>query len=85
MLLVCALQETQDPPEALSCIPSLQLSDIPKRAATIPTELSEARRLGLWCQSAMHYLYTMKPLLQVLQQRVGHIARQWCAGVSAAV
>jgi len=38
----CA-QETPDPPEALTCMPSLQLSDIPKRAATIPTEISEAR------------------------------------------
>jgi Zn-dependent M16 (insulinase) family peptidase len=38
----CA-QETPDPPEALTCMPSLQLSDIPKRAATIPTDISEAR------------------------------------------
>ena len=41
----CA-QETPDPPEALTCMPSLQLSDIPKRAATIPTEISEARAGG---------------------------------------
>ena len=37
----CALQETPDPPEALRCIPSLQLADIPKRASTVPTALSE--------------------------------------------
>lgn len=34
-------QETPDPPEALLCIPSLQLSDIPKTIATIPTAKSE--------------------------------------------
>ena len=33
-------QATPDSPEALSCIPSLQLSDIPKEAATIPSEVS---------------------------------------------
>ena len=30
-------QETPDEPEALKCIPSLALSDIPKEAASIPT------------------------------------------------
>jgi presequence protease len=30
-------QETPDPPEALSCIPSLSLSDIPREVSTIPT------------------------------------------------
>lgn len=35
-----SLQETPDPPEALACIPSLQLSDIPKTASTIPTEIT---------------------------------------------
>ena len=33
-------QATPDSPEALSCIPSLQLSDIPKQAAPIPTAVS---------------------------------------------
>jgi len=33
-------QATPDSPEALACIPSLQLSDIPKEAATIPTDVS---------------------------------------------
>lgn len=34
------MQETPDPPEALTCIPSLQLSDIPKQAETIPSSLT---------------------------------------------
>ena len=32
-----SLQETPDTPEALSCVPTLLLSDIPKEASTIPT------------------------------------------------
>jgi hypothetical protein len=39
---LCGVQETPDPPEALSCIPSLQLSDIPPKAATIPTDIGKA-------------------------------------------
>eukprot|EP00775_Hariotina_reticulata_P005466 gene5466-5701_t len=34
-------QETPDSPEALTCIPSLQLSDIPKTITKVPTALSE--------------------------------------------
>lgn len=34
-------QETPDPPEALTCIPSLQLSDIPRTITKIPTAISE--------------------------------------------
>ena len=34
------MQETPDPPEALSCMPSLQLSDIPREASTIPTDVT---------------------------------------------
>ena len=37
-----ARQETPDSPEALSCIPSLQLSDIPPRAKPTPTAVSAA-------------------------------------------
>jgi Zn-dependent M16 (insulinase) family peptidase len=37
----CASQETPDLPEALRCVPSLQLADIPKRTSTVPTTLSE--------------------------------------------
>ncbi|KAF8058036.1 PREP1 [Scenedesmus sp. PABB004] len=33
-------QETPDSPEALACIPSLKLSDIPKAITTVPTSLS---------------------------------------------
>jgi Zn-dependent M16 (insulinase) family peptidase len=33
-------QETPDPPEALECIPSLQLADIPKNIITVPTALA---------------------------------------------
>lgn len=32
-------QETPDAPEALSCVPSLALSDIPKEASTVPTAI----------------------------------------------
>ena len=52
-LMGCVLQETPDSPEALNCIPSLQLSDIPKQAATIPTELSEARLLRSWVSTLL--------------------------------
>jgi Peptidase M16C associated len=34
-------QETPDPPEALNCIPSLQLADIPKEIAAVPTDISD--------------------------------------------
>lgn len=34
-------QETPDDPEALKCMPSLALSDIPKEAATVPTAVAE--------------------------------------------
>lgn len=36
------MQETPDPPEALSCMPSLQLSDIPREASTIPTDVASS-------------------------------------------
>lgn len=32
-------QETPDPPEALKCVPSLSLEDIPKKPVHIPTEV----------------------------------------------
>ena len=35
------LQETPDPPQALSCVPTLQLSDIPREVSTVPTALTE--------------------------------------------
>ena len=34
-------QETPDPPEALRCMPSLQLADIPTQASTVPTAVAE--------------------------------------------
>ena len=34
------LQETPDSPEALACVPTLAISDIPKEAKSIPTEVS---------------------------------------------
>ena len=39
------LQETPDPPEALKCIPTLQLSDIPATVTIVPTVRLEV--LGL--------------------------------------
>lgn len=32
-------QETPDPPEALKCVPSLSLKDIPKKPAYVPIEV----------------------------------------------
>ena len=40
MLLL--VQETPDKPEALQCMPSLQLADIPREASTIPTDVTTA-------------------------------------------
>ncbi|GFP84559.1 presequence protease 1 chloroplastic/mitochondrial [Phtheirospermum japonicum] len=34
-------QETPDPPEALKCVPSLSLKDIPKKPIHIPTEIGD--------------------------------------------
>ncbi|XP_051146762.1 presequence protease 1, chloroplastic/mitochondrial-like [Andrographis paniculata] len=34
-------QETPDPPEALKCVPSLSLEDIPKRPIHVPTEVGD--------------------------------------------
>ena len=33
-------QESPDAPEALTCMPSLQLADIPRQASTIPTDIA---------------------------------------------
>lgn len=35
-------QETPDPPEALSCVPSLSVDDIPKKAAPVPTTVTKS-------------------------------------------
>lgn len=35
------MQETPDDPESLSCIPSLHLADIPKKAETVPSTLTD--------------------------------------------
>ena len=37
------LQETPDPPQALSCVPTLQLSDIPRKVSTVPTAVTETQ------------------------------------------
>lgn len=46
------LQETPDPPEALNCIPSLQLADIPKTVTAVPTDIShdQVRWFCVQCQ-----------------------------------
>ncbi|PIN10818.1 Metalloendoprotease HMP1 (insulinase superfamily) [Handroanthus impetiginosus] len=36
-------QETPDPPEALKCVPSLSLQDIPKKPIQIPTEVGDIK------------------------------------------
>ena len=38
-----ALQETPDTAEALACVPSLALEDIPKRATTVPSEVTQVQ------------------------------------------
>ena len=35
------VQETPDTPEALTCVPSLHLADIPKRASTVPSDVTQ--------------------------------------------
>jgi Zn-dependent M16 (insulinase) family peptidase len=40
-------QETPDPPEALNCIPSLQLADIPKEIAAVPTDIGNEHGVKL--------------------------------------
>ncbi|KAI8467060.1 MAG: peptidase M16C associated-domain-containing protein [Monoraphidium minutum] len=39
-------QERPDPPEALTCIPSLQLSDIPKATTKVPTSVTSLNAAG---------------------------------------
>ena len=41
------VQETPDTPEALACVPTLLISDIPKEASTIPTALEESQGVTL--------------------------------------
>eukprot|EP00879_Flechtneria_rotunda_P006113 GHRR01006426.1.p1 GENE.GHRR01006426.1~~GHRR01006426.1.p1 ORF type:complete len:1001 (+),score=416.66 GHRR01006426.1:475-3477(+) len=48
-------QETPDPPEALACIPALQLSDIPKTITKVPTAISQ---LSGGAQLLAHELFT---------------------------
>ena len=40
--LLLLVQETPDKAEALQCMPSLQLTDIPREASTIPTDVTTA-------------------------------------------
>ncbi|KAL3139941.1 hypothetical protein ABBQ38_004231 [Trebouxia sp. C0009 RCD-2024] len=40
-------QETPDTPEALACVPTLLISDIPKEASSIPTALEESQGVTL--------------------------------------
>lgn len=44
------LQETPDSPEALKCIPGLALSDIPKEASSIPTDIATEQVLANLCR-----------------------------------
>lgn len=41
------VQETPDSPEALACVPTLLISDIPKEASSIPTALEESQGVTL--------------------------------------
>lgn len=47
-------QEKPDPPEALKCVPSLSLQDIPKKPSYVPTEVMTARFILtlLYCGSS---------------------------------
>jgi presequence protease len=51
-------QETPDPPAALACIPSLALSDIPKAAPEVPTDLGPAGPAGAGATLLAHDLPT---------------------------
>lgn len=48
------MQETPDTPEALACVPTLEISDIPKEASTIPSSLEESQGVQL----LSHELFT---------------------------
>ncbi len=48
------VQETPDTAEALACVPTLQLEDIPKEAASIPTDISEQQNVTM----LQHELFT---------------------------
>ena len=47
MMTLFIVQETPDSPEALSCVPTLLISDIPKEASSIPTALEESQGVTL--------------------------------------
>lgn len=48
------MQETPDTSEALACVPTLQLEDIPKQAFSIPTAVSEQQNVTM----LQHELFT---------------------------
>lgn len=48
------VQETPDTPEALACVPTLAISDIPKEASSIPSTLEESQGVQL----LSHELFT---------------------------
>lgn len=57
--LIGVQQETPDPPEALNCIPSLQLADIPKEIAAVPTDIgNEHVRQQLHAVWTSHLVYS---------------------------
>lgn len=49
-------QETPDSPEALACVPSLALSDIPREASTVPTTTNTTSTTGV--TTLAHDLFT---------------------------
>ncbi len=48
------VQETPDTAEALACVPTLKLEDIPKESAKIPTDMSQQQNVTM----LQHELFT---------------------------
>ncbi|KAK8613612.1 hypothetical protein V6N13_101370 [Hibiscus sabdariffa] len=75
-------QETPDPPEALRCVPSLSLHDIPKEPIRIPTEVGDINArtsslVPLFCQSLLEMGtkdLTFVQLNQLIGRKTGGIS-----------
>jgi Zn-dependent M16 (insulinase) family peptidase len=60
-------QETPDPPEALKCMPTLKLSDIPKNITSVPTDITQQQGATL----LTHDLFTNNILYMEVSQASG--------------
>ncbi|XP_078441624.1 presequence protease 1 [Wolffia australiana] len=62
-------QETPDPPEALKCVPSLSLDDIPRKPTQVPTEIGEVNGVKV----LRHDLFTNDVLYSEVVFDMGHL------------